>query len=129
MNHKNKLRTYQSIDLKGRVESASPARLIQMLYEGLAGNVQKTQQAIENKDYAAKAESLTKSLAIVAALRESLDSSAESELPYNLDNLYDYIQRRLIEANQTLSLETLGEVSELVNTLKGGWDQLIAQGH
>ncbi len=116
---------YRKIDVKARVESASPGQLIVLLLEGLLRSLVEVRSAIIDKDLQKKGERLSSAMSIVLALRESLDDSVESELPHNIDLLYDYIQRKMIEINQTMDVNSIDEIVELVITLKSGWDQIV----
>ena len=44
------------------------------------------------------------------------------EISANLSALYEYIERKLFEANLNNSIEILDEVIHLVKTVKEGWD-------
>ncbi|MGH1371915.1 MAG: flagellar export chaperone FliS [Cellvibrionaceae bacterium] len=116
---------YRKIDVKARVESASPGQLIVLLFEGLLRSLVETRTAIIEGDLKAKGEKLSSAMSIVLTLRESLDDSVDSDLPHNIDRLYDYIQRKMIEINQTMDIDSVDEVMELVITLKSGWDKIV----
>jgi len=45
----------------------------------------------------------------------------------NLALLYDYMLRRLTLANATNDAGIVAEVSELVKTIKHGWDQIVRE--
>ena len=60
-------------------------------------------------------------------LTGSLDHQNGGEISQRLMGLYDYIQRRLIEANFRQSDESLVEVLGLLSTILEGWDGLKVQ--
>jgi flagellar protein FliS len=75
-------------------------------------------------EIAEKGAQISWAYSIIAGLRESLDGAQGGEIAANLDRLYDYMGRRLIEANRTNAPELLDEVSELLRPLKTAWDAL-----
>lgn len=105
------------------VKEASPHRLIQMLYEGGLQRIAVAKGAIQRKEVALKGESIGKAIAIVGGLRASLDLS-QGEIPRNLDNLYEYMERRLLEANLKNDTAILDEVSTLLRDVKSAWDAI-----
>ncbi len=120
----DKSSVYRQLDLQTRIESATPLQLVQMQYQGLLASLLEARGAMERKDHAQKGKMMTRALAIVSALRDTLDKSVEGELPVNLDRLYDYWQRQLINAHAHNDQAPLDEVIELVKTVKSGWDEV-----
>ena len=116
--------SYRQIDIKARVESATPGQLIVLLYEGLLTSLSEARASILTKDLQKKGRAISKAMSILATLRESLNPEVGGELPHNIDRLYDYMQRKLLDVNQNLDAEKLDEVIELVITLKSGWDEI-----
>lgn len=123
----SKVDLYRQIELKARVESASPYQLISLMYSGLLSSLADLRQALENKDLEAKSRSLTKAIGILNGLRDNLDTSVDSEIPYNVGRLYDYMIRRLLDAGRELDESAVAEVTELVLTIKSGWDGIAPQ--
>lgn len=123
----SKIDLYHQIDLKARVESATPHELISLMYSGLLASLADFRQALESNDLEEKSRSLTKSIAILNGLRDNLDSSVDSEIPYNVGRLYDYMIRRLLDAGRELDGSPVTEVSELILTIKSGWDGIAPQ--
>jgi flagellar protein FliS len=80
--------------------------------------------AMQRSDVAARGEAIGKAINIVAGLQSSLNQEVSSALPRQLDALYDYMQRRLVEANLKASDAMLDEVAQLMRTVKEGWDGL-----
>jgi len=122
MNQKTALSQYKSVNTQAMVESASPHRLVQMLMEGALQRMAEAKGAIQRKAMADKGEALGKAISIIGGLRDSLDKEVKSDLPENLDELYSYMSRRLIEANRDNDIVALEEVVALMKTIKDGWD-------
>lgn len=127
-----KVSIYQEVELQTKVAGASPHRLVQLLYESALAHLQLAQQLLQltepDKEQSAILErSLVKALGIVMELRDSLDLNINSELPHNLDLLYDYIQRRLLHARIKKDAAAVVESMSLLETLKSGWDAIGQQ--
>jgi flagellar protein FliS len=116
------LAQYQDVNTHSGMEGASPHRLIQMLMEGVLQRIAEAKGAIQRDAIADKGEAIGKAIDIVGGLRGSLNSEAGSEISSNLEELYSYMERRLLEANMSSSVEILDEVMALMKTIKSGWD-------
>ncbi len=122
MNTQSALKQYQSVDTRAQVMEASPHRLIQMLMEGGMSRLAQAKGAMERNQTALKGELISKAIAIIGGLREGLDLERGGTVASNLDNLYEFMIRRLIEANVQNSPEIIDEVAELLRNVKAGWD-------
>lgn len=121
------LSQYQQIKTTGSVEDASPHRLIQMLMQGCLQRLAEAKGAMRRKDILAKGTAIGKAIDIVAGLQGSLNMQVGSELPLQLEALYDYMQRRLLEANLKNDEVALDEVADLMRKIKEGWDGIEAK--
>lgn len=89
---------YQSYQ-KNKYETASPHRLILMLYNGAVQYAMRAQRAIQSGDVKETNQYIQKTQAILYELISSLNEKEGGELARNLKNLYLYIIDRLIQAN------------------------------
>lgn len=105
------------------VDDASPHRLIQMLFEGCLQRMAIAKGAIEHQDIAVKGENISRAIGILGGLRDSLDLS-QGELAANLDRLYEYMERRLLEANLKNDALIIDEVCNLLRDVKSAWDAI-----
>jgi len=105
-------------------EFSSPHRLVQMLMEGVLDKVAAAKGQIERNDLAAKGASISSAMAIVNALKSSLDLNAGGDIAVNLDDLYGYMYNRLVDANAKNDTQALTEVGSLMNEIKAGWDAM-----
>ncbi|OLU32698.1 flagellar export chaperone FliS [Pseudomonas sp. PA15(2017)] len=124
MNAMAAMRQYQNVNTQAQAVDASPHRLIQMLMEGGLTRLAQARGAMERGQFAMKGELIGKAIGIVGGLRAGLNLEEGGELAVNLDNLYDYMSRRLLEANLKNSLEPLDEVADLLRNVKSGWDAI-----
>lgn len=118
----NALQAYQQVNTQTSVTDADPHRLIQLLLNGALERINMAKGRIEAKDYAGKGNLIGKSMEIVSALRGALDFEQGGELAANLEALYDYIERGLLEASVRNDPEKLEEMASLLRTIKEGWD-------
>jgi flagellar protein FliS len=117
----NPAQLYNQVSVDTDVNAASPHRLIELLFEAADDSLVSAQAAIEMEDLARKGEAITRVIRIVdEGLRASLNPQA-GELAERLGSLYDYVLRRLLEANRTNSSEILDEIRRLMNEVHDGW--------
>lgn len=114
--------------LESRILSVDPIELIGMLYQAATRAVGDARRHLADGDIAARARSITRASAVVIELATSLDHERGGQISANLARLYDYMLRRLTEANHQQSDGPLGEVLGLLRTLSEGWDGVQAQG-
>lgn len=105
------------------VESASPGELVIMLYDGLVRFLKIAANSLESKDIAGANNALVRSQDIVSYLNETLDKNYE--ISKNLSSLYDFMLRRLVDANINKDAGMVMEVLELVDELRGTWCQAV----
>lgn len=108
--------------------TASPEKLVKMLYDGAIRHMEQTATAFGNAATArgaAAGESLSKAFAIVGELRGSLDMAAGAEIAGNLDRLYDFVLERLSQANMERRPEPIQDALRVMRLLKEGWDGIV----
>ncbi len=103
---------------------ADPHRLVQMLFEGALERVAVARGAMAQGNIRVKGEKLGQAIAIIDALRGSLDHTQGGDLAANLEALYDYMNRRLLEGNLRNEPSALDEVIRLLREVKSGWDAI-----
>lgn len=127
MNSYSAVQSYANVKVHSGVESASPHRLIQMLFEGALERIAQAKGAMAQNQIARKGELIGKAAAIVGGLQGSLNDKEGGKLAANLDNLYDYIIRRLTQANFENNPEYLDECGRLLGEIKTAWDAIANQ--
>jgi flagellar secretion chaperone FliS len=127
MNSYSAVQKYASVKVHSGVESASPHRLIQMLFEGALERIAQAKGAMLQNQIARKGELIGKATAIVGGLQGSLNDKDGGGLADNLDSLYDYIIRRLTQANFENNPEYLDECGRLLGEIKSAWDAIANQ--
>jgi len=124
MNSYSAVQHYSSVKVHSGVEAASPHRLIQMLFEGALERIAQAKGAMKQNQIARKGELIGKAIAIVGGLQGSLNDKEGGSLATNLDDLYDYIIRRLTRANFENNTDYLDECGRLLGEIKTAWDTI-----
>ncbi|MFB7639494.1 flagellar export chaperone FliS [Peribacillus butanolivorans] len=113
---------YQSYQ-QNSVNTASPGELTLMLYNGCLKFIMLGKKAIEAGNIEAKNTNLIKAQNIVHELMVTLNMDVE--LSKEMMSLYDFMNRRLIEANMKNDVAVLEEVEGLVTDLRNTWKEVI----
>ncbi len=112
---------YKQVGTKVAVDVADPHHLIQMLIDGALEKINSAKYHMVQENIAKKGEDISKAISIVDGLITSLDMEKGGEIAENLLSLYDYMQRKMVEANLDNKMEPLNEVAALLNEIKAGW--------
>ncbi|MBM7607962.1 flagellar protein FliS [Lysinibacillus composti] len=105
------------------VTTASPGELTLMLYNGCLKFLLQAKKAIEAKDIEAKNTNLKKAQAIISELMVTLNM--DLDVSKQMLPLYDYMNRRLIEANTKNDTDIIDEVMGLTTEFRDTWKQVI----
>ena len=116
---------YATVGLETGVAAASPHKLVVMLYDGVIVSLLSAINNIKSANIGAKGAALSKAITIIDnGLRASLDKNAGGEIAQNLDALYDYMSRRLLEANIKNDTTIIEEIHGLMASLRDAWVQI-----
>jgi len=115
----NPYQTYQ----QNSVMTASPQELTLMLYNGCLKFIKLAKRAMIEKDFQAKNTNMIKAQNIIQEFRSTLNP--EIEISNNLEQLYEYMYTRLIDANMKNDLAILEEVEGQVVELRDTWKQVM----
>lgn len=118
------VKAYKAVGVKDDLAVADPHRVIQLLMQGALENIAKAKGAIERKDFAGKSVTISKAMAIISALQNSLDMDAGGEISDNLWSLYDFMINHLMLASRENSVDKLGDILNVLLTIKSAWDQI-----
>lgn len=116
---------YTNQYLANTVNSASPEQLMLMLYDGAIRFIALGIQAIENGLIDKRAYYINKTSAIVSEFAATLDHNQDAKLAEDLDALYGYMMRRMMEANLKNDAAPLVEVKQMLAELRATWAQAI----
>jgi flagellar secretion chaperone FliS len=125
---------YRAVSSHGLVADASPARLVQIMYEEVLTQLIIAQGCMERirgnlplHDVVTKGKALGKAIRLLNQLNVTLDMERGAEVAANLRSLYVYMLARLTLANATNDATIVGEAIVLVRKIKSGWDGIVAE--
>lgn len=118
------MREYRQVNLRQVVEGATPHRLVQLMMERVLAKIAIARGHLQRKAVAEKGKHIGDAISIINGLQVSLNHKADSELCGNFDALYDYMARRLLEANLYNDDARLQEVADLMRQVKEAWDAI-----
>jgi flagellar protein FliS len=110
-----------------QTQTAAPGELVLMLYRGAIRFVTSAIEAIDSKDIASAHTNLVKTQAIISELSQTLDVERGGEVASNLQSLYAYMLRRLIEANVRKDRRPAREVRRLLRELLQAWEAAVRE--
>lgn len=124
------VQTYRS----NAVLTASPGQLVLMLYDGVLKSLNIARDAFDRAGNDPRRietinAQLLKAQTILAELQSGLNLEAGGEFAMTLHRLYDYHNRRLLEANIRKQVEPVIEVERLVRELRDAWAEMLLKQH
>lgn len=108
-----------------QIQTATPGQLIMMLYQGAIKFCKISKISIEEKDLIKANKYLIKTQDIVTELMLSLDMKSGGDIAKNLSSLYEYMNRKLLEANMKKEIEPINEVQHLLEELENAWREAV----
>jgi flagellar protein FliS len=106
--------------LADTISTASPAKLLVMLYDRLVLDLSRAEDALAGGDRTAASTQLMHAQDILLELRTSLDTEAWDGAP-GLANLYVFIITELMQANMTSDAARVTSCRILVEPLRDAW--------
>lgn len=113
---------YQQYE-KSKILTASPAELTLMLYEGAIKFANIAIMAIEKKDIEKAHINIVKVENIISEFRATLNH--KYPVAKDFDTVYEYLERRLLQANLKKDKEILEEVLEHLRTMRDTWKEVM----
>lgn len=113
--------------------TASPGQLVLMLYDGALKSLALAREAFARpaddfRRIAVINEQLLKTQRIIGELQDTLNLEAgDGKLAAEMNRLYDYYNRRLLEANLRKQVEPVAEVEKLLRELRDGWAEMLGK--
>ena len=108
---------------KNAVQTASPAKLTLMLYDGAVKFTNIAIEAIEAGDIEKAHNNIVKAQNIIVEFRSTLDM--KYPVAKDFDVVYDYIYRRLVEANMNKDKDILVEALKHIKTMRDTWREVM----
>ncbi|MBT4497018.1 MAG: flagellar export chaperone FliS [Gemmatimonadetes bacterium] len=111
-----------------QIQTANKGKLIVMLYQGAIRFMKKAQLLIDKNDMEGKGNCLIRAQDIILELLYALDQEMlekGDDLALNLQRLYLYAYRRLVQANIHIDVQAIDEVIALMANLLEAWERII----
>jgi flagellar secretion chaperone FliS len=109
--------------LEQEILSANGVELVLILYRSALESLDQARTCLRRGDIAGRSKAISKAVAVLMELTGSVNREHGGEMAANLIELYDYMQRRLLEANIHQLDEPLAETGRLLGTLLEAWAQ------
>lgn len=106
-----------------KIMTASPAELTLMLYEGAIKFCNIAEQAVEEKDIQKAHNNIRKVQNIIGYLQSTLDT--RYPVAQDFINIYDYLSKRLVEANVKKDKEILEEINMHLHSVQDNWKEVM----
>lgn len=124
MNTNSAMKSYNNVYVNTGVQEASSHRLISMLFDGLLARIAQAKGAMQQKDFENKGRKVSESINIIMGLRDFLDLEKGGEVAANLDALYDYVQRTLMQGHIQNDQSKLDECRDLLTEVSSAWAEI-----
>ncbi len=112
---------YGGIDLRGRVETATPHGLVQLLFDELLATMRQAELCIRNKDRTRKSERVTRALTILHGLEANLDHARGGDLAGHLSSVYRQARADITAASRLEDADRAKSASLLIAEIAGAW--------
>lgn len=110
---------------QNQITTSTPEQLLIMLYDGAIRFTGQAMEAIANQDRVRKAEAISRAMAIICTLSDTLDHDIGGDIADNLDALYNFMVRELTNANLNNDPAHLLTVENLLVDLRKTWQEAI----
>lgn len=110
---------------QNQIMSASPEKILLMLYDGAIRFTRQAMVGIEEENLSLFHQGIKKSMAIITEFSNSLDHTIGGEIAEDLDALYNFMIRELTKANLHKDIEKLRVVEGLLVDLRATWGEAV----
>lgn len=109
---------------QAQIETASPTRLVVLLYDGAIRFCLRALEGMQAKDLVAQNTNLIKAQKIVSELMASLNRETGGEVAESLTRVYIYLLEQLLDANLHDRAESVEGVLSLLRELRESWAEV-----
>ena len=113
--------------LRTQVLTATPEQLQMMLYDGAIRFAEQARPALAAKNWEASYNAISRAQKIITELTSSLRHDIAPELCGRLASIYNFIYRKLVEANVEHKAEALDEAIKILKFQRETWEMLLKQ--
>ncbi|EGB16666.1 flagellar protein FliS [Pseudodesulfovibrio mercurii] len=111
--------------LATQIETTTQGELLLMLYEAAIKFLKQAKREIDNRDYAKKGIYISKAMAIIHELSESLNKEKGGEITPKLGQLYMFCTTQLVKANIRLDNRMIDDVIKILDGLRSAYAQIV----
>ena len=111
--------------LRTKVLTATPEQLQLMLYDGAIRFTEQARGAIQEKKFDVSYDLLTKAQRIILELQVTLKHKVAPEICMKLSGIYNFIYRKLVEANTSHAESALDDALQLMRYQRETWIMLM----
>jgi flagellar protein FliS len=108
-------------------ESRSPLELVVMMYDGALRFLGDASDAVERGDLRARAHAVSRVLAIIGELQNTLDVEKGGAVADQLDDLYTYLTSRLLDVALKQDMTAIDEARKLLTPIRDAWNEISTQ--
>jgi flagellar protein FliS len=121
-------RTYRA----NSILTASPGQLVLILFDAALSSLAIARKACDEASADPRKlevvhTQLVKAQKIIAELQGTLNLEAGGEFARTMHRLYDYYDRRLVEANMKKQSAPIAEVERLLGEVRNAWSEMLRQ--
>jgi flagellar protein FliS len=109
---------------KTQIQTADQGSLILICYDGTVNYLKKAKKAHEENDMLSWSTFLGKAQNVLWELVSSLNFDA-GEISYNLEALYNYMIRRIVDAEYNTNLDAVDEVIAYLEDMRETWSKIV----
>ena len=117
---------------KVATQTASPAHLVLMLYDGAIGFLERALAGFDSRDPVQLNQSVNNNIlraqAIIHEMNANLNMEAGGEISVNFRRLYNYFHTQLREANLKKRKEPVQETLLRLRVLRDSWAEMLRRG-
>ena len=107
------------------ITTATPEKLMIMLFDGAIQFLQKAKKAIEEKNYQERATNIESARKIIRELMRTIDLENGNDVSKSLFVLYNRMAMKLIKANVSKNVVLIDEVTEDLVNIRWGFQKAI----
>ncbi len=115
------MNAYSNHYRNNQILTASPERILIMLYDGAVRFVRQARMAIEEQRRADKAQAISKAVAIITEFSNTLNYEVGGDIAIDLSRLYDFMLRELSAVNARNDAGRLDTVEKILLDLREGF--------
>lgn len=121
----NGYNAYTAVSLDSQIAGATPHQLIVLLYDGAINAMRRAEIYFQSGNIARRGEMISRAINIIDnGLRAGLDHEKGGQIAAELESLYEYISRTLLEVNLNKSGENLPHLISLMTEMQETWQAI-----